>query len=110
MSWPVTPSGGASCNGLVGSPLKTTKLARPLLTPGGGVVSATLMVMLAPALLVVAKTGLVMPECGGMSTSRAMMTVDGGVTDRGGPGILVSAIKEANPPDGGVAIVKRQVC
>src|SRR5260370_42429488 len=106
MSWPVTPSGGASCNGLVGSPLKTTKLARPLLTPGGGVVSATLMVMLAPALLEVAKTGLVMPECGGMSTSRAMMTVDGGGTDGGGPGIFVPAIKEANPPGGWFTMVK----
>src|SRR5713101_5991206 len=106
MSWPVTPSGGASCNGLVGSPLKTRKLVRPLLTPGGGVVSTTLTVMLAPALLEVVKTGLVMPECGGMSTSRAVVTVDGGVTDGGGPGLFVPAMKEANPPGGWLAMVK----
>src|SRR5260370_41135783 len=59
---PVTPSGLTSFKGLVGSPLNTTKLARLLLTPGGGVVSTTLTVMLAPALLEAANTGLVMPE------------------------------------------------
>src|SRR5260370_26015454 len=109
MSWPVTRSGGASWNGLVGSPLKTTKLVRPLLQDGDVVVSTTLTVMLAPALVDTAKTGRVMPECGGMSTSRAVLNGDGagGVTaEGGGPGLLVPARKEANPPGGWLAMVK----
>src|SRR5260370_32755409 len=81
ISPPVTPSGLTSFKGLVGSPLNTTKLARLLLTPGGGVVSTTLTVMLAPALLEAANTGLVMPELGGIVTSRSCTTGDGGMSD-----------------------------
>lgn len=64
-------------------------------------------VILARELLDTAKTGRVMPECGGISTSRAVLTGDGGVT--GGPLLLIPAVKDANPPGGWFAIVKWKV-
>ena len=42
-----------------------------------------------------------------MSTSRAAVTSDGGVT--GAPGLLIPAVKEANPPGGWFAIVMWKV-